>query len=66
MDPALAADGAYVAAAYGVFVALVVVYVTILAVRHRRARRELAELERRRAEREHDPEAAAPRPEVLA
>ena len=51
--------GKYVAGAYIVFVALVLVYVTIMATRLSRTERELMELrrdvERRREEQSHDP-----------
>ena len=50
--------GKFVAGAYIVFLALVLVYVAIIAVRSQRTERELSELQRdveaARAEREHD------------
>jgi type II secretory pathway component PulM len=52
--------GKYVAAAYIVFLALVLIYVAIMARRLTRSQRELAEL-RRQAERAHAPEAEAAR-----
>ena len=42
----LHAAGKYVAGAYVVFVALILVYVSIMAVRQQRIERELAELQR--------------------
>ena len=54
----LHAAGKYVAGAYIVFVALVLIYVAIMARRLRRTERELAEL-RRQAE-ERSPERAEP------
>ena len=52
-------NGGYVAAAYLVFFALVLIYVTIMAAKLSRFERELAELNEladRRAERERDPD----------
>ena len=50
----LHAAGKYVAGAYIVFVALVLIYVAIMARRLRRTERELAELRRQAEERSHD------------
>jgi flagellar biosynthesis/type III secretory pathway M-ring protein FliF/YscJ len=47
--------GPYVAAAYIVFVVVILIYVTIMAVRLRRTERDLAELQRQVAAREQDP-----------
>jgi flagellar biosynthesis/type III secretory pathway M-ring protein FliF/YscJ len=50
--------GPYVAAAYIVFVAIVVIYVAIMAVRLRRTERELAALQAELASREGSEDAA--------
>jgi len=47
--------GPYVAAAYIVFLALILIYVTIMAIRLSRAERELTELARERARRDAQP-----------
>ena len=63
--PALPLDdaGPYVAAAYLVFLALILIYVAIMASRLVRIQKEIGELselaERRDAAREHEPEAIA-------
>jgi hypothetical protein len=46
--------GPYVAAAYIVFVALILIYVAIMAARLRRTERDLAELQRELAVRDRD------------
>jgi hypothetical protein len=66
MGPALPLDdaGPYVAAAYLVFLALVVIYVAIMAAKLARVSREiaeLAELERRRGENRETEREAVPR-----
>jgi isoprenylcysteine carboxyl methyltransferase (ICMT) family protein YpbQ len=48
--------GKYVAGAYVVFLALVLIYVAIMAVRLTRTERELAELRRDALARDHDPD----------
>jgi TRAP-type C4-dicarboxylate transport system permease small subunit len=48
--------GKYVAAAYIVFVVLILVYVAIMAVRLRRTERDLAELKDEVAAQQHQPE----------
>jgi isoprenylcysteine carboxyl methyltransferase (ICMT) family protein YpbQ len=53
--------GPYVAAAYTVFVAIVVIYVAIMAVRLRRTERELAALQAELAAREENADTAAGR-----
>ena len=53
--------GPYVAAAYTVFVAVVVIYVVIMAVRLRRTERELAALQAELAAREENADPAAGR-----
>ncbi len=54
----LGSSGKFVAAAYIVFVALILIYIAIMAVRAQRVERELAELQRdveaARAERERE------------
>ena len=45
--------GPYVAGAYIVFVVLILIYVSIMAMRLRRTERDLAELRREIAERDH-------------
>ena len=57
----LHAAGKYVAAAYIVFVALILVYVAIMARKQMRTERELQELRRQLAERERLDEAAESR-----
>ena len=65
MTPALPLDdaGPYVAAAYLVFLALILIYVAIMAARLGRIQKEIGELselaERRDAERDREPEALA-------
>jgi hypothetical protein len=50
--PLAVAPGVYVASAYGVFVAMLVVYLAIIGPRLRRTRRQLAALSRELEERE--------------
>ncbi len=66
--PALPLDeaGKYVAAAYVVFVALILVYVVIMAGRLRRLERELVELNDLVAERDASPEPREPSEAQLA
>lgn len=54
--PALPLDeaGKYVAAAYVVFVALILVYVAIMAAKLGRVEREIVEIAKRLEEREHE------------
>ena len=64
--------GKYVAGAYIVFLALVLIYVAIMASRLARTERELAELRRdvelrrQSAEAESDPRTGQPRPRAVA
>jgi len=57
--------GKYVAGAYIVFIAMVLIYVSIMAVRLRRTERDLAELKRDVATRRRPPEPPEPEREPV-